>query len=80
MDYIPVGEFVLVTVAGFVLVGTIRGLRHGEVHFPVQFLFEDGYTRDHPKFRRIVVTNFTLAGALIGLAVLNLILVYSGAR
>ena len=42
MDYIPVLELVEVIVGGFIFAGTIRGLRAGEVHFPIQWLFEPG--------------------------------------
>jgi hypothetical protein len=59
------------------LVGTIRGLRVGEVHFPIQWLFEEGYKRDEPKFRAIVLANFAIAGALIVIAVLHLVTLQS---
>jgi hypothetical protein len=73
MDYIPILEMLFVTVAGFILVGTLVGLRRGEVHFPVQWLLEEGFNREHPKFKTVVIANFTIAAALIGISILHLV-------
>ena len=79
MDYIPAFEVAAVVVGGFILAGTVSGLRAGEVHFLAQWLKEDGYERDDPKFRQVVVANFAIAAVLFGISAAHLIALHLGA-
>jgi len=76
VDYIPILELVEVTVGGFILVGTIRGVRAGEVHFPIQWLFERGYVREDARFKWIVIANLAIAATLFTMAATHLVLLY----
>lgn len=73
MDYVPVLELAELVVAGFILAGTVRGLRVGEVHFPVQWLFEAGYKRDDARYKRVVIANLVIAGTLFTMAAAHLV-------
>jgi len=55
------------------LAGTIRGLRAGEIHFLVQWLFEGGYTRDDARFKPVVVANLVIVVTLFAVAAARLI-------
>ena len=71
MSYLYLFETGLFAVGGAIAIGTVRGFRAGEVHFPVQFFWERGVKQSSPGYRAVVAANLILAAGLMGYAVIR---------